>query len=215
MSRKQLVVLLGIGGVALLLVIVMLGSLLPDRESETVTVTRQGVPVATLEAKATDPILGKRGAPITLFVFSDFGCDHCARTAPVLNQLVKKHDNVRVVWKDAPVTQFPNPSAPAHLAARCAARQNKFWAYHDKLFEQQAQLTEPTFFAIADELKLKKEPFRACFAEKKLQVLVDANLALAQSLGIDGSPYFFIDDERFSGYRTIEFFEDAVKRAAP
>lgn len=214
MSRKQFIMLLGIGGVALLLIIIMLGSLLPDREAETTTVTRQGIPVATLEAKATDPILGKRGAPITLFVFSDFGCDHCARTAPVLKQLVKKHDNVRVVWKDVPVTQFPNPSAPAHLAARCAARQNKFWEYHDKLFEQQAQLTEPTFFAIAGELKLKEESFRACFAEKKLQTLVDANLALGQSLGIDGTPYFFIDDERFSGYRTLEFFEDAVKRAA-
>lgn len=214
MSRKQFLMLLGIGGVALLLVIVMIRSLLPDREPETVTVTREGAPIAKLETKATDPILGKRNAPITLFVFSDFGCDHCASVVPVLKQLVEKHDNVRVVWKDVPVTQFPAPSAPAHLAARCAARQNKFWEYHDKLFEQQAQLTEPTFFAIAEELKLKQEPFRACFAEKKLQTLVDANLALAQSLGVDSSPYFFIDDERFSGYRTIEFFEDAVKRAA-
>lgn len=214
MSRKQFIMLLGIGGAALLFIVIMLGSLLPDREPETVTVTRQGIPVATLEAKATDPILGKRNAPVTVFVFSDFGCEHCARAAPVLKQLVEKHDNVRVVWKDAPVTQFPNPSAPAHLAARCAARQNKFWEYHDKLFERQAQLTEPTFFAIAEELKLKEESFRACFAEKKLQALVDANLTLAQSLGIDSTPYFFIDDERFSGLRTLQFLEDAVKRAA-
>lgn len=214
MSRKQLFTLLGIGGVALLLIIIMLGSLLPDREPETTTVTRQGIPVATLEAKATDPILGKRSAPVTIFAFSDFGCEHCASVAPILRQLVERNDNVRVVWKDAPVTQFPNSSAPAHLAARCAARQNKFWEYHDKLFEQQTQLTEPTFFAIAEELKLKEESFRVCFAEKKLQTLVDANLALAQSLGIDGTPYFFIDDERFSGYRTLEFLENAVKRAA-
>ncbi|MEK7102188.1 MAG: thioredoxin domain-containing protein, partial [Patescibacteria group bacterium] len=158
--------------------------------------------------------LGKRNAPVTVFVFSDFGCDHCASVVPVLKELVKKHDNVRVVWKDAPVTQFPAPSAPAHLAARCAARQNKFWEYHDKLFEQQTQLTEATFLNIAQELKLKEEPFKSCLAEKKLQPLVDANLALAQSLGIDGTPYFFIDDERFSGSRTLEFLEDAVKRAA-
>ncbi len=214
MSRKQFIMLLGIGGVALLLIIIMLGSLIPDREPETVTVTRQGVPVATLETKATDPVLGKRNAPVTVFVFSDFGCDHCASVVPVLKELVKKHDNVRVVWKDAPVTQFPAPSAPAHLAARCAARQNKFWEYHDKLFEQQTQLTEATFLNIAQELKLKEEPFKSCLAEKKLQPLVDANLALAQSLGIDGTPYFFIDDERFSGSRTLEFLEDAVKRAA-
>ncbi|MEK7532039.1 MAG: thioredoxin domain-containing protein [Patescibacteria group bacterium] len=214
MSRKQFIMLLGIGGVALLLIIIMLGSLIPDREPETVTVTRQGVPVATLETKATDPVLGKSNAPVTVFVFSDFGCDHCASVVPVLKELVKKHDNVRVVWKDAPVTQFPAPSAPAHLAARCAARQNKFWEYHDKLFEQQTQLTEATFLNIAQELKLKEEPFKSCLAEKKLQPLVDANLALAQSLGIDGTPYFFIDDERFSGSRTLEFLEDAVKRAA-
>lgn len=214
MSKKQLTILVAIGGIALLLVIIMVASLLPDREDEAVTVTRGDVPITTLDAKATDPILGKRSAAITLFVFSDFGCDHCATMASVLNQLVERNKNVRVIWKDAPITQFPNPSAPAHLAARCAQRQNKFWEYHDQLFANQQQLTEATFLRIAQELKLKEELFKTCFAEKKLQPLIDANLELARALPIDGTPYFVIDDERFSGIRTLEFLEDAVKRAA-
>lgn len=214
MSKKQLTILLAIGGGGLLLVIIMVASLLPDRENETVTVTRGGVPVVTLDVKATDPILGKRNAAVTIFLFSDFGCDHCAAIAGTIRQLVERNKNARVVWKDAPITQFPAPSAAAHLAARCAQRQNKFWEYHDKLFENQLQLTETTFLNIAQELKLKKEPFKTCLAEKKLQPLIDANLELARALPIDGTPYFVIDDERFSGIRTLEFLEDAVKRAA-
>lgn len=214
MSKKQLTILFTIGGVALLLVIIMVASLLPDREDEAVTVTRGDVPVATLDVKATDPILGKRGAPVTLFIFSDFGCDHCATMALILNQLVERNKNVRVVWKDAPITQFPNPSAPAHLAARCAQRQNKFWEYHNQLFANQQQLTEATFLRIAQELKLKEEPFKTCLAEKKLQPLIDTNFTLAGQLPIDGTPFFVIGDERFSGNRTLEFLENAVKRAA-
>lgn len=214
MSKKQLTILFTIGGVALLLVIIMVASLLPNREDEAVTVTRGDVPVATLDAKATDPILGKRSAPVTVFLFSDFGCDHCATMASILNQLVERNKNVRVVWKDAPITQFPNPSGPAHLAARCAQRQNKFWEYHDQLFANQQQLTEATFLNIAQELKLKEEPFKTCLAEKKLQPLINANFELAGQLPIDGTPFFVIGDERFSGNRTLEFLENAVKRAA-
>ena len=206
--------LLGISGAAALMIILLVSSLLPDRAEETITVTRGGVPVTTLDVKATDPVLGARSAPVTLFVFSDFGCDHCAIVAKTLRQLVEQNKKVRLVWKDAPITQFPAPSAPAHLAARCAQRQNKFWEYHDKLFENQLRLTEATFVSIAQELKLKEGPFAACIAEKKLQPLIDANLELARELPIDGTPYFVIEDERFSGNRTLEFLEDAVQRAA-
>lgn len=203
-----------IAGAGALLVVVMIYSLLPDRNDEEISITRGGVPVATLVAEASDPILGKRGAPIALFVFSDFECDHCADSVPILKTLVAKHDNVRVVWKDAPFSLFPTSPLPAHIAARCAQQQGKFWEYHDKLFETQGTHSDALFQQIAAELELNEQKFSACMSDKKLELLVQKNVDLAESLAIDGTPYFVIDTERFSGTRTLEFFEQAITRAA-
>jgi len=214
LSKKQLTILAAIGGAALVLVISMIVSIMPDKDDGALTVTRKGVPIATLEAKASDPVLGKRSADITIFVFSDFGCTHCSSMPAILNQIVEKHKNVRVVWKDIPATQFPSPSEPAHIAARCAQQQKKFWEYHDVLFANNSQLNEAIFLQIANELGLKEKKFRTCMNEKQTKPLVDANIELAQLLAMDGTPFFMIGTERFSGVRTLGFFEEVVERQA-
>lgn len=83
----------------------------------------------------TDPVKGGKNAKVTFVEFSDFECPFCVRAYPTIKQIEESYkDNVRIVYKQFPLTQIhPNAQASAE-ASLCANEQGKFWEYHDKLF---------------------------------------------------------------------------------
>lgn len=148
-----------------------------------------------------DPVIGDPNAPITIIEFSDFQCPYCAQFAQgSFLQLKEAYINTgkaRLVFRDLPLTQIGHLNAQkAAEAAACAADQDKFLEYHDKLFETQGAWAEEenpteTFKSYANEIGLSGD-FTTCLdgGEKTAEVQNDA--ATAQSLGINGTPTFII-----------------------
>ena len=101
-------------------------------------------------------------------------------------------------------------------AADCAAIQDRFWPYHDRLFQSQkdwAPLLDPTtsFMAIAQEAKLDIPRFKACYADPSRIPIIEQDAFEAQARQVTATPTFFIGDERLvgmvlasDGARTIE-----------
>ena len=91
-------------------------------------------------AIASAQVKGPETAPITIVEFSDFQCPFCARVEPTLKQIQDTYkDNVRIVWKHLPLS-IHKEAAGAALAAEAAAKQGKFWEFHDVLFANQKKL---------------------------------------------------------------------------
>lgn len=82
---------------------------------------------------------GPEGAPITLIEFSDFECPFCERAFPTVKQILKEYDGkVRFAYKHYPLTSIHPKAQKAAEVSECAKDQGKFWEFHDKLFENQA-----------------------------------------------------------------------------
>ena len=157
------------------------------------------------------PLLGRATAPITIVEFGDFQCDRCARfakyTEPQTNQTYIQTGKVNLVFK-----YFPNygpDSTPAAMAAQCVNDQGKFWSYYDILFKNQG----PPNFGWASKDNLKKfasqipgidmQKFNSCLDGQKYMSLVQSDLALANSLGLQGTPSFVIEKTDGSGSQTL------------
>lgn len=83
----------------------------------------------------TDPVRGGKNAKVTLVEFSDFECPFCVRAYPTVKQIEDTYkDNVRIVYKQFPLTQIHPNAEGAAEASLCANEQGKFWEFHDKLF---------------------------------------------------------------------------------
>ena len=102
------------------------------------TVTRQTVEVGDL------PALGNANAKVTLVEFSDYQCPFCARhfiqSEP---QIIKEYvdtGKVKFYYRDFPLPQIHPGAQKAAEAARCAGDQNKYWEYHDSLFQNQQSI---------------------------------------------------------------------------
>lgn len=84
-------------------------------------------------------VRGEQNAKITIVEYSDFQCPYCERSFPVMNQILDDYrGKVKLVYKHLPLSFHPNAQQAAE-AAECAGEQNKFWEYHDLLFEKQQE----------------------------------------------------------------------------
>ena len=95
---------------------------------------------------------------------------------------------------------------PAANAVECAREQGKFWEYHDKLFENQKALDKDNLIQYAGELQLDDAEFTACLDSGKHTEAVQQDMADGQSVGVSGTPAFFINGRFLNGAVPYEQF---------
>ncbi len=116
---------------------------------------------------------------------------------------------MRIVWKNYPLDMHQNAMG-AHIAAAAAGKQGKFWEFHDKLFANQEQLNLDAYKRYAGELGMDVARFEKDLADPETRKAVDADKAEAQSLGIVGTPGFFVNGRFLSGAQPFDEFAKVI-----
>jgi protein-disulfide isomerase len=156
------------------------------------------------------PSWGPDSAKVTVVEFSDFQCPFCGRVWPTLQRLRGEYgDDVRIVFKHMPLNIHPKARG-AHIAAEAAHRQGKFWEMHNKIFAKPRQLDDATFAAYATELGLDVDQFQQDLKSPDVQKKVDADIKEAASVGVSGTPGFFINGRFLSGAQPFESFKSVI-----
>ena len=136
----------------------------------------------------------------TLVEFGDFQCPYCARFAlgvlPALRNELIRNGTIRFEYRHYP---FLGPeSTNAAEAAECARDQNKFDAYHDRIYQITAareRITRDRLEQIATETGLEMAQFNKCTEERTHQGRVRADREYGRELGVRGTPSLVMDGE--------------------
>ncbi len=166
--------------------------------------------------------IGSPDAPVTIVEYTDFQCPFCQRHATqTMPAIIEKYVNegiVRYVFKDFPLTSIHAQAVEAAEAARCTLEQNEeaYLPMHDMLFSRQQEWADNSqatavFISFADELGLDTTAFEACLTSNKYEEAIMADLDEGVSLGVNGTPAFFINGYFVSGAQPIELFDSAVQ----
>jgi protein-disulfide isomerase len=148
---------------------------------------------------AGHPSKGPADAPVVIVEYGDFQCPTCAALYPTLKKILAERKDVRVVYKDLPLTRIHDWALPAALAGQCAFRQSPeaFWGLHDYFFENQKAINKDNLAArldaVAPLLGLRLEDFRACRAQEATRATVENSLREAAALGLQHTPSLFIN----------------------
>ena len=156
------------------------------------------------------------GKEATFVEYLDFECEACGAAHPVMTDLREKYGNdVTFVVRYLPLH---GNSMNAALAAEAAREQDKFEEMHDKLFETQAEWShsesskEKTFEGYAQELGLDMKQYRASLKDPAAAQRIEQSKKDAQTLGVTGTPTFFLDGEKIEP-TTIADFETKLDAA--
>lgn len=189
--------LIAIGFLALIVFVFFLFSL--NRENR-ITFTDDLPELTEPTVTIADPILGAEDATVTIVNFGDYQCQACGEIEETLAEVIQEYpDDVRVVWKDMPNSTSHAQAINAAIAARCAAKQDAFDAYHAYLFANQSQLDDEIYMEIARTLDLKERAFQNCFEDQDTLPLVQRSYEEGLALDVTATPTIFINGERFTG----------------
>jgi protein-disulfide isomerase len=157
------------------------------------------------------PTKGSKNNKIIIAEFSDFQCPFCAKAALTLNEFMAKHGaEVTLVYKHFPLVQIHDQAIPAAQASWAAYQQGKFWEYHDALFKQQNRLGEDLYLELAKSLNLNLAKFN--FDRQKAPQEIIKDVEIGKKLDINGTPFFIINGETFSGALNLEDFEEILEK---
>ena len=161
------------------------------------------------------PIRGNPAAKVTVINFDDLECPYCARMHQQLfpDTLDRYKDKVRFIYKDDPLTDIHPWAMHAAVDSNCLADQNPkaYWGYVDYLHAHGQEVTGPdrdvnksnqALDKIAREqgkiFSLDSAKLDACL-QKQDDGAVRASMQEAESLGVEGTPFMFIDGEKING----------------
>jgi protein-disulfide isomerase len=148
------------------------------------------------------PAEGSPVAPVTIVEFGDFQCGFCVRAEKTLAQIRSTYgDAVRVVWRDDPLSFHERANAAAELAREARAEKGDagFWAAHDALLAARGDLSDSALDALSRRLALDPTRVASAIAENRYQDGIDDDLEVADDVGAEGTPTFFINGRRLVG----------------
>jgi len=169
---------------------------------------------ANLETQ-DDPFFGSREAKVRIVEFGDFECPFCNQELTVIKQLQTRYGNqIFFQFRDFPVvTSHPN-AFNAAIAATCAYEQGneKFWLYHDRLYQFQDSLSDELYASLAQRIGLDIQSFTSCYSQKTTSDEVEQDYLDGLDLGVTGTPTFFINGSRVPGAIPFDIFVKVIDK---
>lgn len=159
------------------------------------------------------PMRGNKDAQVTIIEFSDFQCPACGGAAPSVKKILADYEGkIKLYFRQFPLETIHPLARTAALASFCAQEQGKFWEYHDKIFENQKDLSETSLKKWAGDLKLNQVKFNTCFNNKQYDQAVDNDISLGNSVNISGTPTFYVNGKIVEWNAQTEGWYNALKR---
>lgn len=159
---------------------------------------------------AVAPVTGPEQAPVTIVEFADYQCPYCQRAEPTVQEVLSRYSGkIRLVHRDFPLDAHQR-AVPVSKAAYCAGDQGKFWEYRHSIYEKPSDFSDEDLKKRAGEVGLDTAAFGACFASDKHDETIRTSASQGSSLGVTGTPTFFINGRMLVGAQPIEAFRTII-----
>lgn len=161
------------------------------------------------EGALPDKVMGNADAPVTIVEYASMTCPHCAHfaetTLPAIKEKYIDTGRARLIFREFP---FDPRAEAGFMLARCA--DDNYFAMIDVLFKQQmawagVENAKDALLQISKLAGFSQEKFEACLTDQKL--LDDVRAVRdrgAKEFGVDSTPTFFINGNKYSGALSVD-----------
>jgi protein-disulfide isomerase len=161
---------------------------------------------------------GPKNAPVTLVEYGDYECPHCGRAHPVLKEIQKEMGTqLRFVFRNFPLREAHPHALHAALAAEAAGvhGEREFWRMHDTIYEHQDALDDADLMAYGEACGVNPTEIERAFEGGDLTARVRADFRGGIRSGVNGTPTFFINGERYDDdWTDVPSFLSTLRAAA-
>lgn len=170
-------------------------------------------PVAQISLAAAHQ-KGEKDAPVTLVKFSDFYCGNCQSMSQTLKEILttkKYKKKVNFVYMHFPV--LGEKSEKAAMQSYCSQKQDKFWQFHDQVFDPAKKVDSEKVDQVMQNLALDTKKMATCLESKETKDFVSTSKAEAKKLGLTGTPTLFINGKKVMSAGSLAKTKEGITKA--
>jgi protein-disulfide isomerase len=163
---------------------------------------------------ARDHARGPADAPVTLVEYGDYECPYCAAAHPVVAGLERRFGHrLRFIFRNFPLTQVHPHAQHAAEAAEAAAHAGKFWEMYDAIFAHRTAITDRDLAGYAAGVGIDPTVITDALAAHTYAAHVREDFMSGVRSGVNGTPTFFINGDKYEGEYDVGSLGDAIDGA--
>lgn len=149
---------------------------------------------------AKDHTRGSKEPQVQIVEYGDFQCPYCGQAEPIVEKLLNDFGSaLSVTFRNFPLADMHPMALGAAAAAEAAGLQGKYWEMHDFIYANQSSLSNEMLLRAAKELDLNVHQFTQDAESESIRKKIEHDFETGATSGVNGTPTFFINGERFNG----------------
>ena len=156
------------------------------------------------------PRIGNNDSKLIIVEFVDYNCGYCKKTLQIINSLLDRNNNIKIIFID-----FPILSETSYIAAKgalAAFEQGAYFEFHSKLLNGNKKFSDDYIVDLAKDMNLDVSKFKKDMNSDLISKKLENNIKFARSLNIRGTPSFIINKKVYPGAYKLDKLEEIIKK---
>ena len=140
----------------------------------------------------TGYVTGKNesNAKVAVIEFYDYNCGFCKRATPLISDILKKDEDVKIALRELPI--FGEDSQYAAQLSLASISTEKFFDFHVAMMSTSGRVTKDLAKQLAEQNGLSVKALEAEVASGSVTAAISINQRIAGEMNIEGTPAFII-----------------------
>lgn len=160
---------------------------------------------------ANTPQFAPEGYDVSVVEFYDYACGYCKKAQTTVDELLKSDSKVRIIYKDFPILGEPSQEMSKVSIAVNMIAPSSFRKFHDALMKT-SERGKSAALKAAKSAGVDSKKLEETLKSKKSEIekILQDNIALGSSIGINGTPAFVLGEELIPGAMEIASFKEKI-----
>lgn len=157
------------------------------------------------------PFLGNPDGKIKIVHVIDYVCPYCTKNLPVMKELIKRNENVKVIILHTPKLGELSKQLAMISLHFYSMYPERFAEFHDRVsaFRNDNNFS---FDKIFDDMALDFEDFKSKIDFSNLNTIIDHSMVAAREVGMTSVPSYIIKDKFYGGTMNLDQLEREIKK---
>ena len=157
------------------------------------------------------PTVGNSEADYTIIEFFDYRCGYCSKQANDFQKLLNNSDNVKIIYMEWPIFGDISDTAAKIALIVWQRHPNLYFEIHNQFMQLGSKMKKVSLVDILNKVDLNGEEIFQEAVSQKSNDIIEANMKLAKSLGLRGTPASIVNDSIYPGYLQYKTLETLIK----
>jgi protein-disulfide isomerase len=160
---------------------------------------------------SNSPQFAPEGYDVSIVEFYDYACGYCKKAQGIVDELLKSDTKVRIIYKDFPILGEPSQEMSKVSVAVNILAPNSFRKFHDALMKTNERGKSAAIKAaksVGIDTKKLEEVLKN--EKSKIEKILQDNISLGSSIGINGTPGFIVGEELIPGAMEVGTFKEKI-----